>query len=353
MRKLTSRILMCSLTRFLTSFFTRFFTYFFTCFCKRVCMCVCICVCIGACVCALMCLPMATLTANAAISPNQQRPAADANDAHFGSNDDARSSFDDDVHSNAEDDHVHADSDVAGTSESSDKSSSCLYENQETGYLVILEDDAELLTEEEEKQLSLEMQGITAYGSVIFKSVSYNSSSASYFARNYYHEKLGSGSGTLFLIDMDNREIYIFSDGAVYDTITTAYANTITDNVYRYASDQNYYLCASTAFQQIGTLLSGHRIAQPMKYISNALLALILAALFNYFIARASSKTAKASDREILDSIPTGFSFTNPYKVMTSKTKTYDPVRSSGGSGGGSSSGGGGSSSGGGGGHRF
>lgn len=235
-----------------------------------------------------------------------------------------------------------------------------VWTNQDTGYSVIIDDEADLLSEEEESLLALTMRQVTAYGHAAFKSVSSNSYSTSYFAQEYYHELFDSQSGTLFLIDMDNREIYLFSDGAIYRVVTTSYAYTITDNVYRYASNSNYYLCANEAFSQVHTLLSGHKIAQPMKYISNTLLALILAALINYFIAIILSGTAKPSKSELLSSISTGFKFTDPYTTKTHQTKVYSP-QSSGSSSGGHSSGGGhsrgggggGHSSGGGGGHRF
>ena len=235
-----------------------------------------------------------------------------------------------------------------------------IWSNPETEYCIVLEDDADLLSSQEKAQLASQMQKITDYGNAVFKSVSYNSSSASYFAEDYYHRQFGTASGTLFLIDMDNRELYIFSDGAVYRTITTAYANTITDNVYRYASDQDYYQCAATAFDQIHTLLSGRRIAQPMKYVSNALLALILAALINYFIVRLMSTSPKPDRREILNSVYAKFAFSNIQKKLTKQSKVYRPRNTGSGhshSGGGRSHSSSGHSSsgrsGGGGGHRF
>lgn len=235
---------------------------------------------------------------------------------------------------------------------------SVLWTNGETGYQVVVVDDAALLTSEEKALLASDMQAVTAYGNAVFKSVSYNDYSASRFAQDYYHSLMGSASGTLFLIDMFNREIYIFSDGAVYRTITAAYASTITDNVYRYASDQDYYQCASRAFGQIHALLSGRRIAQPMKYISNALLALILAALINYFLVRVLSASSKPDTREILNAVHARFAFSNAQRSLTDQKKVYQPrsTGSGGGHGGGHSSGGrsGGSHrSGGGGGHRF
>ena len=241
----------------------------------------------------------------------------------------------------------------AASSEESYASEHIDWQNTDTGYSVLLEDDAELLTPEERARLMEEMQTITLYGNVAFKSISYNSYSTSSYAGDFYHDTFGQNSGTLFLIDMDNREIYIFSDGSVYKTITNSYANSITDNVYKYASRGEYYDCASNAFAQIHSLLAGRKIAQPMKYISNALLALILAALFNYFLARRLSISSKPSSNEVLSAITTKYAFSDPSMWKTGQEKVYSPPSSSGGGGHSGGGGGGGHSSGGGGGHRF
>lgn len=229
------------------------------------------------------------------------------------------------------------------------------YTNPDTGFYIILEDDAKLLTDTECEELVATMQKITEYGNVAFKTVSTNASSAENLARNFYRQKFGSESGTLFLIDMDNRKIWIYSDGTVYQTITSSYANTITDNVYRYASGKDYFRCANEAFQQIFALLQGNRIAQPMKYISNALLAVILALLLNFGLVSYYMRITKPRNSEILDSIQRKFEYTKPIATFTNETKEYSPV-DTGSSGGGSShssGGGGGHSSGGGGGHSF
>ena len=62
-----------------------------------------------------------------------------------------------------------------------------------------------------------------------------------YKRQSLYREKYGSESGTIFVIDMDNRNIWIHSNGAINRTINKAYAETITDNVYTYASDAVSY----------------------------------------------------------------------------------------------------------------
>ena len=252
---------------------------------------------------------------------------------------------------------THTSNTAAGSgTDNADRNSGTVYTNSETGYSVIIEDDASLLSNDEKIRLAETMKDITPYGSVAFKSISYNPySSTSSFVEKYYHSLFGTGSGTVFLIDMDNRNIWIYSDGSIYSTITTAYANVITDNVYTYASDRDYFSCANKAFIQEAALLQGRRISQPMKYISNALLAIAIAILINYFIVRQTSRVRKASDNEIVNGVFANNAFNNVSVNFIRQTRTYSPrsSSSSGSSGGHSGGGGGGGHSGGGGGHSF
>lgn len=227
--------------------------------------------------------------------------------------------------------------------------------NDSTGYRVVLEDDAQLLSDEEEAELITQMREITTYGNAAFKTIDDNDRSAEYYARQYYQSQFGTDSGTLFLIDMDNRKIWIHSDGAVYRVITTTYANTITDNVYRYASSGDYGECAMEAFGQIHTLLRGQKISQPMKYISNGLLAVIVALILNYGLVSYYARLKKPDRKILMRSVENHFNYTRPQAVFTHESREYNPVSSdsSSSSSGGSSGGGGGSSSGGGGGHSF
>ena len=236
-----------------------------------------------------------------------------------------------------------------------DRNSGTVYTNSETGYSVIIEDDASLLSNDEKNQLAETMKDITPYGDVAFKSIDYNPYSTETYIERYYNSIFGTGSGTVFLIDMDNRNIWIYSDGSIYSTITTAYANVITDNVYTYASDRDYFSCANKAFIQEAALLQGRRISQPMKYISNALLAIAIAILINYFIVRQTSRVRKASDNEIVNGVFANNAFNNVSVNFIRQTRTYSPrsSSSSGSSSGHSGGGGGGGHSGGGGGHSF
>jgi len=224
------------------------------------------------------------------------------------------------------------------------------YTNDETKFTAFIDDNANLLSMEERSKLFEEMLPLTEYGHIAFVSTANNSSSVESFADNYYHSHFGTESGTIFIIDMSNRKIYIFSDGANYRTVTSAKAYSITDNTYTYATNKDYYGCASYSFKQIYTILDGGKIAEPMRYTSNIFIALTLAFFFSFLYILGKSRIAKASDRSIVDNCDIDFKIGEMSAYKTGQHRVYSP-QSSGSSGGGG--GGGGGSSGGGGGHSF
>lgn len=229
------------------------------------------------------------------------------------------------------------------------------YSNPQTGYAVYISDEENLLSDDEESKLIEEMIPVTAYGNIGFVSCENYSESTSNYASWIYDRIFGSESGTMLVIDMGQRQLYIKNNGKVGETITNAYSNTISDNIYRYASDGDYYSCACVYCSQVYTVLEGGRIAQPMRYITAALLALILGLTINYLILRAVTTPRKAGNAEIIDAAQVDFILRNPGAIKERTTKVYSPVRRSGGGGGGGSRGGGGFSGGGGsgGGHGF
>ena len=159
---------------------------------------------------------------------------------------------------------------------------------------------------------------------------------------------------------MAKRKIWIHSNGEIYKTITESYADTITDNIYTYASKKEYYNCASKAFEQELALLKGSKIRQPMKYTSNILLALIIALFANYGIVRLLTKQKKPKSKQLISGAFVHQAFNGTQFQFINQTRVYSPPSSSSGGssgGGGSSSSGGGGSSGGsgggGGGHSF
>ena len=123
--------------------------------------------------------------------------------------------------------------------------------------------------------------------------------------------------------------------------IMLEYSNPVIDNI-----------CVYDIFEQIVKVLHGQKISQPMKYISNALLALITAFAINYIVVISTARAHKVSDSTLVSTIRNKVgAISEPDIRFTYQTKRYNPPSSSGGGGG--HGGGGGGHSGGGGGHHF
>ena len=226
------------------------------------------------------------------------------------------------------------------------------YVNKETNFRLIIKDDANLLTPEEEEKLKDTMIGITKYGHVAFVTIDSNPyNSVSSYARNYSHETFGSYvSSTVFIIDMDTRKLYIFNNGYIETKITANKSEVITDNVFRYASNEKYFTCANETFKQIYTLLEGGKINEPMKHISNVVTSIAASVLLGYLIITSATKIKK---QVVLKNYASTFALANANAEYIGDHTVYCPPSSS--SGGGSSGGGGGGGGGGGsgGGHGF
>ncbi len=232
-----------------------------------------------------------------------------------------------------------------------------------------INDKADLLTEEEEEYLEQAMAPICEFGGVAFVSndEEYNGSASS-LAEGYCLEYFGSGqSGTVFLIDMYNRRIEIYSDGEIYKVIGTTWANAITDNVYTYATDEEYFLCAYNAFSQIATILEGGKVSAPMRYASSVMMGIALSLLIMYLILWNSRKKKLGSNIKLIkeiEELEDNAKYSDDYdyskdleklkyvtmvdKTLIREEKIYHSSSSSGGG-----HGGGGGHSGGGGGHGF
>ena len=238
----------------------------------------------------------------------------------------------------------------------------------ESGYRVVIHDEADLLTEAEEATLRAVMEKVLPYGNAAFVSVDQNETTTERLAESKFLEFFGDTSGALLMIDMDNRYIQLIADGAVYRTVNKTRCNEIVDNVYTYASKGDYLSCASRAFEQVVRTLEGQRIAAPFRYVTNAFLAVCLA-LFGNYACMSLQRRKKVNPENALGvkvAVNTASSAIRAGAVAgvvltmlnQRKTKHVESSSSGGGrSGGGGFSGGGGHSgggfSGGGGGHRF
>ena len=224
-----------------------------------------------------------------------------------------------------------------------------------TTYDIVILDRADLLTDEEEEQLRGVMEAAAAYGRVAFLTNSDFCADTEKLSESVYRETFGRENGVIVNLDMYNRWIDIYSYGRIESVLTPAKNNTVTDNTYRYATSGDYYRFASETFRQIGVLLQGGMVPQPMKHIGNILLSLTIALVAVFIIANRGSRVRETDESFVFNrQAVKGMAFETPSVYhMVSQTRSKH-VESSGG-GGGHSGGGGGGGGGGGshGGHGF
>lgn len=226
---------------------------------------------------------------------------------------------------------------------------SSVYQNEETGYTAYLDDEESLLSDEEKNLLTEKLKSLTKYGNVAFLS-GRGEESAADTIRDFYDSVFYGKSGLIFFIDMENRQIRIQSGGDFYKTITRDVANSITDNVYVFASRGEYYKTAAIAFSQVEGKMEGRFLATPMRWICNLFLAVFLGLFLNFAFLLLTWKQRKAGSKAVLGVLHPDIHVENPRILMTNRVKTR--LSSGSGRSGGFSSGGGGHSSGGGG-HSF
>lgn len=218
-------------------------------------------------------------------------------------------------------------------------------------------DDEQLLTESERTSLYEVMQPLCEFGVPMFWTTSERGAYET-LAENFYHSKIGRGSGILFVINMYARQLTVYTDGEIYQVITPSEAETLTDNVFRAARAGRYYDCAASIFEQAGRLLRGQRIARPMKTVSNVLLAATLALLiislyvgYRYEQNKASGKVRTSVPLTVASGAAFSAAMLRTNAVLTKRVKTDLSSGSGGGHGGHGGGGGGFSGGGGGGGH--
>lgn len=223
------------------------------------------------------------------------------------------------------------------------------YKNKQTGYVAYIDDQAGLLSNNEAKQLLSVMKPITEYGNACYLTLDSNpnASTESYVTR-YYLDVFGAyESGVIFCADTDYDYDFVYSEGELYDILGKSFARTITDNVYYL----DYYPGATKAFGLILDVIEGRKIAQPMKYICNTFLGLLIALFVNFLIVDKKSKLKGMNPTEMISGSVKNLKINNIGAQFTNQTRTYSPQSSGSSGGGGGHHGGGGGHHGGGGGH--
>ena len=218
-------------------------------------------------------------------------------------------------------------------------------QNETTGYAAVIDDSASLLDPAEYDGVMSAMKPITEYCNAGFYTYAGGSKDYVLNKAKAWGNSAFSGDYTMFIIDMSTRQLAVYSSEQILKTITQAKSYTITDNVYTYASRGNYAACAESAFNQILKVLKGETVSGPMRYISNALLALLAAILLAYlFISARMEQEVKVSMPEVVTAT------VGAGAVIAAKRLTRKVRHQSSGGGGGFRGGGGGGFGGGGGG---
>ena len=206
-------------------------------------------------------------------------------------------------------------------------------------YQIIIEDDADLLSEGDEIELKSVMEPLTEYGNVLFKTNNLpTSSSSESYLRNYYYSILGNKKGVAFYIDMNRRQVCACASGGLEKIITSGKCDSIMDNVYSYATKGDYFQCANQTYLQMYRLLNGGKIAESMKYICNAILAIMISLFTSYLFCIKLTGNKGASDKELIDECGIILEHTPVIVKKIGTSRIFNPPRSSSG---GSSGGGG------------
>ncbi|MDO5436275.1 MAG: TPM domain-containing protein [Clostridia bacterium] len=211
-------------------------------------------------------------------------------------------------------------------------------------YSIIFDDAAGLIDSSREAEVRAAMEAASVYGNILFVTVNDNSyTRVEKKAQDYVMRTFGDRvSCSIFMIDMTTRQLTLQNTGELKRMISSGDSDTIMDNVYRYASAGNYAGCAVKVFSQVESLARGAGIARPMKYISNALIAVLGGVMIMYIvlIAARAGKRKKDLNTLLATVVATGVSTGVTSKLV--RTVNLSSSSSGGGHGGGGFSGGGG-----------
>ncbi len=225
---------------------------------------------------------------------------------------------------------------------------------------VYIQDDADLLTDQEEADLREYLETLNPevnYVAATSESEEYGTDTHD-MLRGYYTQKYDtSEDGIAFIIDMYNREVYISGYGDAKKWISNADCLDITDNIYNYASYEEYYTCMVKAFQQADILVNKGFILRPMRFIVSALVAIVLGFLGTFIFAISGRATSQSASDKAVAALMAGATIAGTAVVFDSRKTKHQSSGSSSSGGGWDSGGGGGGFSGGsdssGGGHSF
>lgn len=207
---------------------------------------------------------------------------------------------------------------------------------------VLVEDNADLLSDKEEENLDNLLRSFDPdinYYVVTNESNLYGKDVDKMLEGFYTSEFPENEDGIAMIIDMYTRTIYLQGYGQIQYELTNSDAYDITDNVYTYATNQQYYNCFYNALIQVNNHLNEIAVPRPMRWIVTAILSVIIGFLGTFFFAMIERSEIKPQPY-IKDVEMKGSMITSKCEI-TKTTKTPRYSDNSGSSSFGSSSGGG------------
>lgn len=183
----------------------------------------------------------------------------------------------------------------------------CFYENSETGYQVRIHDAAGVLNDSQREILVRKMSVVTGYGSAALVTTEGEGAALQEHAADFYENSFSDKSGIIVCVDVQTKEVWLWSRGGIHRLVQGRYAQRVAEDASARAAEDNAYECAYEAFDKIEKLLEGAGENRPVKYISNALLALMLAFFLNYLLVDRMSRRQEANEAEVLDMVDKTF----------------------------------------------
>lgn len=108
------------------------------------------------------------------------------------------------------------------------------------------------------------------------------------YADDFYDYNDFKTDGVLFLIDMDNRQIYMSTTGYAIKMYNDNRIDNTMDKIYRYATNKKYYECSSNFISIISSYaekgLPGENKVRPMSTSTKFLLSLVISAVITTII---------------------------------------------------------------------
>ena len=216
---------------------------------------------------------------------------------------------------------------VTGVKAEAEEAENDSYTNPVTGHQARIIDELGTLSAEDKAELLRAMEPITRYGDAAYKTtVSGGAFDADKYMDIQYGATMAGKTGVLVLLDAGNHSFKVRCGGKWEDMITKRQADTIAANALRtFEQGGGAVTVPGSVFEQVFNRLEQVRKARPVKYICNAMLALILAMLINFVLVDKMSRMQKTSDQEILESIA---GYCRHGEVMIeylTRTETYSP----------------------------